>query len=180
MRKRLFMYIIAFIIISSCQNDNSFDERKMDTLTTIDIVKDTLSLDNQITETTLKNNSDDLLVVDSICVILYEPNESEIDLLREQAGGEDVFQQIVMDNQYYQSLIKEFFESKKIKIFRTEARVLSFVYSNDSIESIGGEKIKEAYWGAILFNKKDSPIIINGAGDFKKESLRYFGNMQDQ
>ena len=79
-----------------------------------------------------------------------------------------------MDNQYYQSLVRDYFKDKKIKIYKTRVDTISFTYTNGVVKKLMRKNLEEANWGGILFNMKDSPVIINGTSDFKEEVNKYF------
>jgi hypothetical protein len=113
-------------------------------------------------------------IIDTIAVLFFEPNSDEIQKLKERVKNDDEFDQTIMDNEYYQSLIEEYITAKKIKIYTSDSDFFLFKYSNGK-DILINRKNLEFKWGAILFNQKKSPLVISGTEDYKTKINKYFG-----
>jgi len=171
MFSRLILIAIVLTIFSNCNKKeikgrtfDNFQKKEIDTQLVINKKK----LKNK--ELSINQNA---LEIDTVAVLFFEPSIEDIDQLKKNAGGDDEFEQVVMDNQYYQYEAKEYFKDKPVKMYSSQAEIFIFKISNRKNEVISKKSLENS-WGMFFFNQKESPIQINEAGDFQESAKLYF------
>lgn len=135
------------------------------------------------TENKIENadkTTDTLVVNDDNCIVIFDPNEAEIEQLKAK-HGEDDFYSIADDVAGYIANITEELDAKKIKYVSTDSRVIHFKESNVFVDKAQ----LSSKWSVVYFDKEhklktatpvdfrlnviDSRYLINSALNVKEE-----------
>lgn len=119
-----------------------------------------------------KAKSSESLKVDKACAVSISPVDSWFEQKRNEMG--DVFDEVISDNNYYNSLAVESLKSNGIPTEKAtrEKQFIEFTKSNNSKYTIDLNKLQDA-WGLILFNGTDNPVFWN-ATDIEPELKEIF------
>lgn len=101
-------------------------------------------------------NSD---IINRKLIVLYTPDSLDAELLREKMG-EDDFNIVADDNAFYTASDIEFLKAHNVEILSDVRRDYKFRLSG-GVFVIKKSRL-ENYWGGILFNGKDTPVVFSG------------------
>ncbi|NOS94613.1 MAG: hypothetical protein HOP30_22100 [Cyclobacteriaceae bacterium] len=99
-------------------------------------------------------------LVTAECALTIMPDTTWLREYRESMP-EESWNEIISDNQYYESLAIDTLTLKGIKVFyglNYDKRYIKFLKSNNSYFTIDKTKMKDS-WGIVLFNGHDDPMI---------------------
>jgi hypothetical protein len=166
------MGLIVFVGLLGCKpktENNNILQADADSLRTIESVQTSKekeydyrpikSLDYGRVEIELTDTSQFHLIKGE-CAVTIMPDTTWLREYRESMP-EDSWNEIISDNQYYESLATDTLELKGIQVFyglNYNKRYIKFKKTNDSYFTIDKTKMKDS-WGIILFNGHDDPVI---------------------
>lgn len=157
--------IFLILVLSACTQRNkevapktTFNENSKETYKHEDIkLKYYESLD--FAKTINQTDTSTYILIDKTAAIIIYPDTTWINKQQKEMG-EDGWNEIVSDHEYYQSEATTTLENNGINIafYDTNKRYYKFVKSDKSIYCIDKTKMKDK-WGMILFNSDKNPVF---------------------
>lgn len=143
MKKNKIIFLILLVIVLSCKKKET-NKILIETHKKVSINKP----------------NDTLVILDNTMIVFFEPNDDEIEALKEK-HGEDNFYIIADDVMGYVANITEQFDTKKIKYVTTELKVINF--KNLGL-FINKDELKSKW--SIVYVDKNQKIQANAPIDF--------------
>ena len=172
----LVIFLIILLITSACKS-NSVTSTNNDNVTIEDRMMAGGEFNSHIPLdfAKVKNKMADkamIMTSNKACAISISPVDAWHEEKRDEMG--DIFDEVISDNSYYNSLAVESLKSNGIPTENAtrEKQYIQFVKSNKSIYTIDLNLMKDA-WGLILFNGNDNPVFWN-ATDIEPEIKEIF------
>jgi len=156
---------IFLVLLCSCNSNNTTtsvakqDSLAVDKPKNANVAKSYESLD--FARTTIKNDTSNVITINRSMAIIILPDSTWSNKQQEEMG-EDGWNEVVSDHDYYQSLAYDSLERKgiSVKFFPATKQFYKFVKSNNSDYYVDRLKMKNK-WGMILFNVNKDPVFWN-------------------
>lgn len=153
--KKYILLLLGLFIMISCNENKKKDLEKSNIVGKKIIVSKKLTTNNLLSKV-----SNDTIIIESKCAVIYEPTEKYIEKSKKDVGEEN-FYVGADDFLFYISEANEYLESKKIKIITTENdKILKFISNNKRVAIVKPDLEKELF-GIYLFDPKQDPKKIN-------------------
>lgn len=167
--------LIIFIGLLSCKpktdNNNNTGQADTDSLRTIESVQTPNQKEQERDYRPIKpldygrvqielTDTSQFYLLRGECAVTIMPDTTWLREYRESMP-EESWNEIISDNQYYESLATDTLELKGIKVFyrlNYDKRYIKFLKSDNSNFTIDKTKMKDS-WGIVLFNGHDDPVI---------------------
>jgi hypothetical protein len=163
--KKLILFILLVLLFSACTQRNkeealklTFTENSKENYIHEDSkLKYYESLD--FAKTTNQSDTSTFILIDKTTAIIIYPDTTWINE-QQKMIGEDGWNEIVADHEYYQSEAITTLENNRINIafYDTNKRYYKFIKSDKSIYCIDKTKMKDK-WGLILFSPDKNPVF---------------------
>ncbi|MDD2797612.1 MAG: hypothetical protein PHV20_03370 [Bacteroidales bacterium] len=149
--------------IAAVSNENVKENR------VIENSKTYISID--FAKTQLIKDTSTYILIDKPIAIIILPDSTWSNQQQKELG-EDGWNEIVADHDYYQSDAMDLLEKNgiEVKFFNTNKQFYKFIKSDKSVYCIDKSKMKDK-WGLILFNKDKNPVFWNNTSI--EDALKY-------
>lgn len=98
-------------------------------------------------------------VITNKVVVLYFPDSADADAVRARMG-EDNLEQLADENAFYTDKDREFLKSQHVETLTDVRRDYTFRLPGGVF--VLKKNQLESYWGGIIFNGKDTPVVFSG------------------
>lgn len=157
--------IFLVLLLSACTQQNKKEAQKT---TNIENSKEIYKHNNveskyyeslDFAKTTNQSDTSTFILIDKTTAIIIYPDTTWINKQQKEMG-EDGWNEIVADHEYYQSEATTTLEENGINIafYDTDKRYYKFVKRDKSIYCIDKTKMKDK-WGIILYNTDKNPVF---------------------
>ena len=159
--------IVLLLVLTACTTRNvKVAENQLDSVSSKEKeikneeIENSKSYENlDFAKTNNKTDTSTFIIIDKTIAIIIYPDTTWINKQQKEIG-EDGWNEIVADHDYYQAEAMTVLENKgiEVKFINSDKQFYKFIKSDKSIYCIDKAKMKDK-WGLILFNTDKDPVF---------------------